>query len=135
MNALDKLIEAVEAGTLQQPARVGDHKDDWLLHPLLELVPSGVWHVHQMREMVLAYNGDLNAALALHEALLPNWSVNMMFQKFHPKNKQKPTGEWEVGLRLTLPTRYDYASACADGFARAWLLAILRAYRAQQGES
>lgn len=120
--ALDKLIEAVEAGSLIQPTRPhqaeDDCSDDWLSHPLLNLVPAGVLHIHQMGEMVRAYHGSLDAALALHEALLPGW-------------------EWgrAPGVGRAFWVRGKDGFIWSNDYmppARAWLLAILRAYRSTQ---
>ncbi|UNY40270.1 hypothetical protein KLEP181_gp63 [Paracoccus phage vB_PmaP_KLEP18-1] len=98
--ALDKLIEAVGAGEW-------DYEEDVfkMFSPARGMT-------------VRAYHGDLNAALALHEALLPGW-------------------EWDVassdaaavftGSALSGPSEL----AASSTPARAWLLAILRAYRQQ----
>lgn len=110
--ALDKLIEAVEAGTA----------DGAILFDRAFAKARNGEHHHSRR----AYQGSLDAALALHEALLP--------------------GHWLGGLRGNCGPRGDNFVAevhhvrkggvhSNDGVsstpARAWLLAILRAYRQQ----
>lgn len=116
MDALDKLIEAVEAV----------REDFGLLEAVSISAPL-------KREMRKAYNGSLDAALALHEALLPGWAIDRMVGW--------PGGEFYVQL---LETHEDEngdrwhgsaehkAEASDKLFARAWLLAILRAYRSTQ---
>jgi hypothetical protein len=66
-----------------------------------------------------AYNGDLNAAKSLHEAVLPDWRVTHAFgivsgevAKFNLTHNEKPS---------------TYVSAKSDTPARAWLIAILTA--------
>lgn len=112
--ALDALIEAVEAGSLPE--------EDWrLMHDIWS--PRN-WHEigHNVR---YSMHGSLDAAKALHEALLPGW-------------------EWGVTLNSDEPTPAAYVAkwgapegSMGDGFeaqadnpARAWLLAVLKAYRA-----
>lgn len=108
LNALDKLIEAVEAGTLG----VDDYPDEW----------TGLARVDLLFD---AYHGSLDAALALHEALLPGWAPVIdlvaneigMHRQCHDDDGC-PTDEWEWCFEVRGHTP-----------ARAWLLAILRAYR------
>ena len=127
MSALNKLIEAVDAGDLQQPQCINKHEDDhdcsddWLSHPLLDLVPAGVLHVHQMGELVLAYEGSLDAALALHEALLPGWRWDL--------DAACNAGVWNSCDLLPAITGE------ANTPARAWLLAVLKAYRSIQDDN
>ena len=110
MNDLDKLIEAVEA-------------DD---------VPFGGWSILSSQEHIFAsewarqaHNGSLDAAKALHEALLPGWVAR-------PTVGGRAAGvivwhctveDWENGEEV-------HANNLPDP-ARAWLLAILRAYDAE----
>lgn len=101
--ALDALIEAVEAGRID---------DDSFCAP---------FHAKGLcREAVNAYHGSLDAAKALHEALLPGWEwrlrVNMAWVWTTPSTIQGGD-EIEDDSGAGLP-------------ARAWLLAILKAYRA-----
>lgn len=107
MTALDRLIEAVEAGTWDGSWRG---------------VQDAVADIDSLA-FSRAYHGTLDPALALQEALLPGWlwwggysqGVPMMnYGVWHPD------AEWEV-IDATDPIP-----------ARAWLLAILRAYRSVQ---
>jgi hypothetical protein len=119
---LDALIAAVEAGSPW-----GDSERRLCLSALPK-IKSG----HGSRRLETharnAYNGSLDAALALHEALLP--------------------GEWEYAIyspsdsyslfqvQLETPTMrlaagFEPVSGEANTPARAWLIAILKAYRAQ----
>ena len=99
--ALDKLIESVEAG------------DQYIERDIQDAF-GGYRESYNSSRINRAYRGSLDAALALHEALLPG----------------------PVWITLT----GGFATICHDGDeytggetapARAWLLAILRAYRSQ----
>lgn len=70
-----------------------------------------------------AYSGSLDAAKGLHEALLPGW----------PYTIENVTGQtyraWTDKARNLRQPGFSDRGPCP---ARAWLLAILRAYEAQQ---
>ena len=71
-----------------------------------------------------AFDGDLNAAKALHEALLPERAVaNLRFARRYDEESyatiEMPGGHKPLGRALNP--------------ARAWLIAILHAYRGMQG--
>jgi hypothetical protein len=96
--ALDALIEAVEAGTLATT-------------DLVEFTNTN----HALA--FSAYHGSLDAALALHHALLPGWIFDV-------------TNDSAFVLRHDEFGQDEPLQYQADGpHARAWLLAILRAYR------
>ena len=108
LDALDKLIAAVEAG----------HVDaNW--YDYLEL-PKGHGNA-----TIRAYHGSLDAALALHNALLPGWVATVW------------AGGEAAGVKYWWATVEDWNSGeevSAENLpspARAWLLAIIKAYRAQ----
>ena len=115
MTDLDRLIEAVEAG-----AATDDHfAAVWSPNDLR------AWQVNQVA--MVAYNGSLDAALRLHEALLPGWVVENLGNAVIDG-----TGGWNV--RIVSPDyleTYLHATANAGTPARAWLLAILRALKAK----
>ena len=104
------------------------------LRKLIEAVEGGSWDcwdngkaalkpfdAGSMSLVVNAYKGSLNAAKALHEALLPGWFPGMS-QNIH-------NGYWYAWVQ----TREDrHFSATESDPARAWLLATLKAYEAQQ---
>ncbi len=101
---LDALIAAVDAGGATEfqfftwrPGLTGTKKES--------------------RTMMKAYNGDLNAAKALHDALLPGWHFAI-----------QPTGV--TVIRLDHPHDGMVFDGSNQVTARAWLLAILRAYHA-----
>jgi len=108
---LDKLIEAVDAGKrghgLNTAAEFGDNQT--------------------AMDAVDAFDGSIDAAKALHDALLPDWVVKQLGQVCIDGS-----GGWSVWL-----VAGDYLESCeqaeakASTPARAWLLAILRAYRSQ----
>lgn len=99
MTALDKLIAAVEAGAdLPRPIPF----------------PAG-----QVALVLGAFDGSLDAAMELHEALLPGWDWGRqgkifiyVFPAKSPKRENRHHGHSD------------------DNLARAWLLAILHAKRA-----
>ena len=100
--ALQRLLDAVEAG------RVGQFRN----------LDSEFGHgngIHAKR----AYNGSLDAAKALHEALLPGWDLLITTYE---------DGLFEVSVSEPLVVKtYDGLS---EIIARAWLLAIIRAVMA-----
>ena len=128
LNALDKLIEAVEAGTLK-----GTYDDlisfDRLCDAAIPQDTRGL-NVHAFE----AYEGSLDAALALHEALLPGWALERL-TKWPGTNGQCTAYLW--GTHEDDGERWHNAKdgrvdANGPTPARAWLLAILRAYRSVQ---
>lgn len=117
--ALDKLIEAVEAGTLQntpyrgmQMASACYPKDEY------GRIIEGKWSDGKAMD---AYHGRLTAAAELHDLLLPGWkwgrqwSCHMWVEPADPNT----IADRHYGEETETP-------------ARAWLLAILRAYRSVQ---
>lgn len=117
MSDLDKLIAAVEAGECP------------------DFCP--MWHGEGLcTEAEGAFGGSLDAAMRLHEALLPGWVARHTWggplaklptaapipytHVFRPRMSEEddPLGESSSGYR-------------GDNPARAWLLAILRAVKAR----
>lgn len=102
--ALDRLIEAVEAGEAQEWQFLSLHT------------------IQQADDAHRAFHGSLDAAKALHGALLPGWMLPCMVS-------------WYIneahGVTVEIYGRNDEGEAVAthESMARAWLLAILRAYR------
>jgi len=93
MSALTRLAEKVEAGTASTMAFEDAGFDGWA---------------------ELAYHGSLDAAMALHEAVLPEWYWSRASSGLFCVMR------WDNGrIRAS-------AGATADTPARAWLLAILR---------
>lgn len=118
LDALDKLIEVVQAGQLPDavvwsgalPAR-GHWSYD-----------TGI-NANNRRKIYLAFNGSLDAAKALHKALLhERYVVTIQYsERYLAKviiRDSVSRSEWLSGEEWIDP-------------ARAWLLAILKAYRAQ----
>jgi hypothetical protein len=99
---MGKLIAAVEAGELRD--------DDWRL---MAAIPRDF-----NAELVCAYHGSIDAAKALHDALLPGWFPGLS-QNIH-------SGHWYAWVQTA---DVKHFSATEPDPARAWLLAILRAYR------
>lgn len=93
-DALTRLADAVEAGTLPRP----------LPFP-----------AYQAAGVISAYNGSLDAANALHDAVLPDFGANIGTDGF--------AKVYRLGPVVTV-----MQCARIDGNpSRAWLLAILRA--------
>ncbi len=103
MTDLDKLIEAVEAGR--------DDSEKWR-----SAMGGNGYLAYKAME---SFHGSIDAAKELHAALLPGACVRL-------EARRKPTA-W-VSDRLA-STWGDAVSA--ETIARAWLLAILYAYRSQ----
>ena len=121
MTDLDKLIAAVEASDAEFLA-----SDDWI-EAWDAVAPS--LQTYRMKSdgesaaiiSYAAYNGSLDAALRLHEALLPGWELTHMGQH---------EAGWMVAVaRLGPPTRHEGGHPTTP--ARAWLLAILRVLKAK----
>lgn len=108
MGDLDRLIAAVEAGRELSPF---DFSDGFGRSATAQQCNHG-WG---------AYNGDLNAALRLHEALLPGWK----WSRHHD-------GEIEVWTHGVLNSQWGRSAHSIP--ARALLLAILRAVSATKGD-
>lgn len=118
-NALAALIEAVEAGNWTVT-----HWRDFAAVPVGDDDNPGPILAHR------AYHGSLDAAKALHEALLPGWKVAGIHQE--------DSGLWWTELREGHITSYSRVVVAPHSFnapnpARAWLLAVLRAL-AEKGE-
>ena len=113
LNALDTLIEAVEAG------------DEYIERDIQNAF-GGYRESYNSSRINRAYNGSLDAALALHEALLPGWVARVT------------TGSASAGVKYSHCTVEDWDDGTEVDAnnqptpARAWLLAILRAYRSVQ---
>lgn len=112
MTDLDKLIDAVEAvGDGGNTAAIINNRIARIYHD-----KGGYWPAN---DVMKAYDGSLDAAKALHEALLPGWigcADTSGFCFMYEDEK-----EW------------NESSAIVPGNpARAWLIAILKAHKTQQ---
>lgn len=100
---LDKLIEAVERG---------DKPDfDWT-----DCIMALGKKARTSQLCVNAYHGSLDAAKALHEALLPGWGFSAGFDEVRHFSDVFKKGNPVITVFASCP-------------ARAWLIAILKAYR------
>ena len=107
---LARLIEAVEAGTL-------DPTDDWDflrgLFPRSQAeIDAGDYESDEVADIRESFNGSLDAAKRLHDALLPGWWATLRYST-------RPL--------VTVGDVDDEFRAQDDCLSRAWLLAILRA--------
>jgi hypothetical protein len=107
-DALRKLVEAVEAG------EVGWNR--------LAATAEDAMPPKEAALAATAYSGSLDAAKALHEALLPGWKFGM--------HEPRP-GVFRAYVSVWSALRPMPHTEEADTPARAWLLAILKAVEAQ----
>ena len=103
--ALDDLIAAVEEGQIST-----------------DLIMKAFGNGWDDIRVLAAFSGDLNAAKALHEALLPGWM---------PVIQMLTDGNWLVEMWPPDNGPCEISVENADP-ARAWLIAILKAYRGMQ---
>lgn len=120
---LRKLIEAVEAG------------DSFGIIPLGQKALAPHDYSYMQGDLVCnAFNGSLDAAKAMHEALLPGWCVSDLSQ--NGMRAGNPWGcvieDWDIAAAESRVKRRYFSGYDHDTPARAWLLAILRAYEAQR---
>ncbi len=105
MSDIDKLIAAVAAGTLT----------------VSDILESAI-PFHSERDVSVAYGGSLDAAKRLHDALLPGWDALIdLDAKVSVSN----------GASNLIAYR-DFFGEATRNPARAWLLSILKAVRAQK---
>ena len=111
--ALAKLIAKVEAGDLPEAVFHGSSsiRGHWAYVTGLD--------ARQRTNAYLAYNGSLDAAKALHEAVLPGAWAHVRYTCKYGHATVDVDGE-------------EYDANNADNPARAWLLAILKALHAQE---
>jgi hypothetical protein len=82
----------------------------------------GLWSTFSHDEVYAAFNGSLNAAKALHDAVLPGWDAEVILKS---RRVTVFDGHMFEG--------FDRASSgVADTPARAWLLAVLAALISQE---
>jgi hypothetical protein len=118
--ALDALIAKVEAG------------DEFAFEKSTQDVFGAYRRSETAQLAYRAFNGSLDAAKALHEAVLPGWRVGQIGQQY--AHQDDPSDAWSVWIVAP-----DYLTTCAQASAqgpcpaRAWLLAILRALHAMEG--
>ena len=115
MTDLDKLIEAVELAALPEPIFHGSSsvRGHWAYNTGLD--------AGQRRSVFMAYNGSLDAANALHDALLPGWFANIWNQR--PTALVAPSDDPDDDHKAHV--------SISSTPARAWLLAILKAYHSE----
>ena len=104
MTDLERLAAAIEAGTIGQ----------------FRNLDSEFGHgngIHAKR----AYNGSLDAAKALHDAVLPGWIYLIRSQVVGVSSSDHDDPVWYNKIHTGTP-------------ARAWLLAIVRALIAKEGK-
>jgi hypothetical protein len=129
---LGELIKAVEAGTFdatnERPARFNAFMDlaEHVFPQDVRALNANGWN---------AYRGDLNAAMALHKALLPGFFVTLtrLCKEWDGDTITLEPDDWRA--EVYDGTRNEtgiYETADSADPARAWLLAILRALEAAE---
>lgn len=105
LEQLEQLAAAIEAG---------EDRSDWM--PWIDPMDRtrGILP-YKFANLPAAYNGSLDAAKALHDAVLPGWFPGLS-QNIHD-------GRWFAWVQ----TKETHSTAYSDNPARAWLLAIVRA--------
>jgi hypothetical protein len=115
---LRKLIEAVEAGTAR-PSGYGHPEEMFFaVWPPTKVGPQ-MYHFASR-----AYDGSLDAAKSLHDALLPGWAMIV-------GNADGEPGPFMACLRNPATETIEEGENANP--ARAWLLAILRALEGGEG--
>jgi hypothetical protein len=115
------LADAVESGTLPESVFHGSSaiRGHWAYITGLD---NG-----QRRMVLLAYNGSLDAAMALHDAVLPGWVVQNIGQ-----DGFDPGDGWTAWIvHPEYLDNFMSQGGKAKDPACAWLLAIIRALSAQ----
>ena len=95
--------------------------ESWFMPGFIEDLPAGVFEMHQMKWICDAYEGSLDAAKALHDAVLPGYTRAV--------DATMPEAGIAVYLHKDGEERF---SGDLPSEARAWLLAIIRALIAQE---
>jgi hypothetical protein len=115
--ALQDLLAKVEAGADFAQFGWGDFSAAF---PPTQ-IEDGLWDDSQCEWAVKSHNGSLDAAKALHEAVLPEWHFDVATEAngggFYAAISPKA---WGVSF-----------IACSDRPARAWLCALLKALIAE----
>lgn len=112
LDKLDNLIDVVEAG------------EDYVERHIQRAF-GGYRSSANSAYINRAYHGSLDAALALHQALLPGCTLSV--------GQNAHYGDWNAWVRYAEDGEIlDEYTAASDTAARSLLLAILRAYRSVQ---
>lgn len=110
MSDLDKLIEAVDGGAVRP----------WVIEEMAALIfHNSIWPM-----IAKSYDGSLDAAKSLHEALLQDW----VFDITNDGGLVCPKDYMTFG---ELPDHIRAFDDYSGDPARSWLIAILKAYEAQ----
>ena len=105
MTALQELLAKVEAGSKQ-----------WTANELWEALKC-----HKQKQFNAAFHGSLDAAKALHEAVLHGWDVSM---------GTGHAGTFEAGVATG--SRIEIFNGTSGVMSRAWLIAIIKALIAHE---
>jgi hypothetical protein len=129
--ALKELLEKVEAGNLPEAIFHGCHgvRGHWAYVTGLSQ--------RQRADVFLAYNGSLDAAKALHDAVLPGWVVRHTWGGPLGADAIAIPAPYTHVFRPRMSESDEPLGANSSGYegcnpARAWLIAILTAMIAQE---
>lgn len=107
LEALEQCLDAVLSGTEER------------------IIHHGAFCLDDAVNVDLAYACSINAARALHDAVLPDWFVARLMED--PEGKG-----WMCHLEPRNAPGSDWVDADSDNPARAWLIAILKALIAEE---
>lgn len=133
MTPLKELHDRVEEGD-DWPSLYGGSPESQNHYKLIvKALGSDSWEVVEC--VTKSYRGSIDAAKALHDAVLPGWTLNGLWEKRHPDKGQHPAGKWVCLLFGIVDGKYYGPEVTSDNPARSWLLAILRALIDQAQEN
>lgn len=114
-------VETDKMGLLIAAVEAGDVKRSGLGDLIVAAWPHPAYYAYE-QNLLDAYFGSMDAALALHNALLPGWEwrLNVSNAAVYPFNA---------------PPGVAMFYGMADNPARAWLLAILRPHAARSADT
>lgn len=116
MTAVDnELKQITQLDALKALAVKLDAGDDWRHDPMYKGVPGFSVHLHYL--IGKSFDGSLDAAKALHEAVLPGWDVT------HAWGNKTDGWTWN----LTKKTEKRYVSGHDKDEARARLISTIKA--------
>ena len=131
-------IEALEA--LAEKVESGEFPVDTSARDLGLANATEATGLPVIKKMYEAFSGSLDAAKALHEAMLPGWAVDDISQ--NGRLAGEPWGcrlaYWNASrpsLNKTVSYGYGHQNGPDPTTARAWLIAILRALIAEAKEA
>jgi hypothetical protein len=110
---------------LREKVKAGDHS------PGSNIVCAAI-SANLYESFMRAHHGSLDAAKALHDAVLPGWTMDQMNEWWG--SERNNSAGWAVHLLSRKLSKRVQGSGLGVSPARAWLLAILEALIAKAGD-